>query len=178
MTADEANAYFAGMGYEPVYNEQEIPAPMEVPNAITKMTVMGIDWSESNLTIGDQESSIKMPIIKMETSSEALEPTEAEGGPHLVSFSGKKTPPPIKGFRKLASGSSNNYSSKNSGGGSPKKSSGGGGSKGSSPKSSKPKKSQKTDVKDLDEAVTRYKNTDNLLESIERKLNKVQSKKD
>lgn len=178
MTADEANAYFAGMGYEPVYNEQEIPAPMEAPNAITKMTVMGIDWSESNLTIGDQELPIKMPIIKMETSSEALEPTEAEGGPHLVSFSGEKTPPPIKGFRKLASGSSNNYSSKNSGGGSSKKSSGGGGSKGSSPKSSKSKKSQKTDVKDLDEAVTRYKNTDNLLESIERKLNKVQSKKD
>lgn len=178
MTADEANAYFAGMGYEPVYNEQEIPAPMEAPNAITKMTVMGIDWSESNLTIGDQELPIKMPIIKMETTSEALEPTEAEGGPHLVSFSGEKTPPPIKGFRKLASGSSNNYSSKNSGGGSPGKSSSGGKSKGSSPKNSKPKKSQKTDVKDLDEAVTRYKNTDNLLESIERKLNKVQSKKD
>lgn len=178
MTADEANAYFAGMGYEPVYNEQEIPAPMEAPNAITKMTVMGIDWGESNLTIEDQDLPIKMPIIKMETSSEALEPTKAEGGPHLVSFSGEKTPPPIKGFRKLASGSSNNYSSKNSGGGSSKKSSGGGGSKGSSPKSSKSKKSQKTDVKDLDEAVTRYKNTDNLLESIERKLNKVQSKKD
>ena len=35
-----------------------------------------------------------------------------------------------------------------------------------------------TVTKDLDEAVTRYKNTDNLLESIERKLNKVQSKKD
>jgi hypothetical protein len=25
MTADEANAYFAGIGYEPVYNSEEIP---------------------------------------------------------------------------------------------------------------------------------------------------------
>ena len=25
MTADEANAYFAGIGYEPVYNQEEIP---------------------------------------------------------------------------------------------------------------------------------------------------------
>jgi hypothetical protein len=39
MTADEANAYFAGIGYEPVYNAEDIPTETTIPNGMTKMSV-------------------------------------------------------------------------------------------------------------------------------------------
>jgi tyrosyl-tRNA synthetase len=63
MSADEANAYFAGIGYEPLYNQEEIPDAnvMSAPNVRTVTTVEGIDWAEENMTIGDTELPIKMP---------------------------------------------------------------------------------------------------------------------
>jgi hypothetical protein len=47
MTADEANAYFAGIGYEPVYSQEELPSAnsMSLPNATTTVGVTGIDWT-------------------------------------------------------------------------------------------------------------------------------------
>jgi hypothetical protein len=42
MTADEANAYFAGIGYEPVYSETEINTGATIPNGQTKMTIDSI----------------------------------------------------------------------------------------------------------------------------------------
>ena len=186
MTADEANAYFAGIGYEPVYSEAEIPAQGELDvNSKTKTVLDSFslfdDYQEVDMGPLGKHSIPKLnPNIVWHSETVKSDPTPLNSNIPLVAFSGDGKPPQIRGFRKKASGSSSNYSSKNSGGGSPGKSSGGGGggSKGGSPKSSKSKKPQKTDVKDLDEAITRYKDTDNLLKSIERKLNKVKSKKD
>lgn len=172
MTTEQANAFFGAMGFEATYATEDKKVPQKVPEYVTE-------------TIVEEETQTPdgKPLTKTRTHSYQDGFFETEGIMTVAAMStnaeGQPTnTPKIQSISKTSSGAMNNYSSKNSGGGSPKKSSGGGGSKGSSPKSSKSKKSQKTDVKDLDEAVTRYKNTDNLLESIERKLNKVQSKKD
>lgn len=135
MTADEANAYFAGIGYEPVYSTEDIEDAnsMQSPNAMTSVTMSGISWSEENVKIGEHELPIKAPTFNIQTKSTPLEPTDAGADVRLTSFSGdKRNLPKIKGLRKKATGSANNSSSANKGG---KKSSGGGGGGGGSKKS-------------------------------------------
>lgn len=136
MSADEANAYFAGIGYEPVYNETEIQdgLSMSLPQSKTGIAMTGIKWSEENFTIGDVETPIKVPEFEITTTSITEDPVNNQQPMKLTSFSGGDTPPEIKGLRKKATGSMNNYSSSNSGG---KKLNGGGGSK------KKPQKSNK-----------------------------------
>lgn len=144
MTADEANAYFASIGYEPLYNETEIDNSMEAPNGETKTEVTAIGWNDVNVDlpkIMGGQMKIKLPNLTTKTSSVSEEPTSSDGTMKLVSFSGdKKASAPIRGFRKKATGSSNNYSSKNKGGkslGSGNKSGSGGGSGSSSQPSKK-----------------------------------------
>lgn len=134
MTADEANAYFAGIGYEPVYSTEDIADAnsMQSPNAMTSVTMSGISWSEENVKIGEHELPIKAPTFNIQTKSTPLEPTDAGADVRLTSFSGDGKPPKIKGLRKKATGSANNSSSSNKGG---KKGSGGGGGGGGSKKS-------------------------------------------
>jgi len=138
MTADEANAYFAGIGYEPVYNAEDIDTSAEMPNAETVTRV--VDIKSDNPKTFDfgifGKHTINLPSFTTKTETKAEEPTEADSSMRLVSFSGGKTPPQIKGLRKKATGSSNNHSSTNSGGSGNSKSSGG--------SSSKPSKIDKT----------------------------------
>ena len=42
MTADEANAYFAGVGYEPVYSQEDLDTSTAVPNALTQVKATNI----------------------------------------------------------------------------------------------------------------------------------------
>lgn len=147
MTADEANAYFAGIGYEPVYNEQEIDMSSQNPNSKTLTEVTDIGWSDANVDLGIFGThTISLPNVTTKTTSIPEDPTPAEGSMNLVSFSGDSKPPAIKGLRKKATGSMNNYS-KNNSGGSPAKSGSGGGS------SSPAKKKSYTSKNDI---VERY----------------------
>lgn len=160
MTADQANAYFAGIGYEPVYNSEEIPDAntMSMPNAITTVGVTGIKWTQSNFSIGDMELPIKMPAIDIETRSTPLEPEPTDGPMTLTSFSGDGTPPKIQGLRKKATGSQNNYSSSNKGGKAP----------GSSKKSSS--KPQKAETKKKSDFVERYKEIEDAISDIKEEM--------
>jgi hypothetical protein len=160
MTADQANAYFAGIGYEPVYNSEELPDgnTMSMPNAVTSVAVTGVSWSQEHLSIGNQELPFRVPAIEIETRSTPLPPVKTDGPMTLTSFSGKEKPPEIKGLRKKATGSQNNYSSKNSGGKAP-----GSGSKKSSKKDSKPKKADKVKKSEI---VERYKEIDDSLDDV------------
>ena len=106
MTADEANAYFAGMGYEPVYNTEEIDNSAEVPNSLTKTSVESIDWEEADVDLGlFGTHQIKLPAVTTRTESIPEEPSSAPGVTRLTSFSGDGKAPPIAGLRKKATGS-------------------------------------------------------------------------
>lgn len=163
MTADEANAYFAGIGYEPVYSTEDIETPAQSPNASTTMTVTSLGSAQDPISImGHEIGFLKMPQLTMETRSTPLDPVESEANMRLMSFSGDKTPPKIRGLRKKATGSQNNYSTKNSGGGKPgsSKKSGGGGSKSKDP--------QKMDP--LKEVRDRYHDINNELKKLNTQL--------
>lgn len=164
MTADEANAYFAGIGYEPVYNSEEIDTSTNVPNAQTTMAVQNIGWNKATMSIGDFSLPIALPNITYTTKSTPLEPSSAEGNMRLVSFSGDGKAPPIRGLRKKATGSSNNYSSNNSGGAPAKSPSKGGG--GGSSKEKEPSKPKKTDLTGQEEIVERYKEINDSLDDL------------
>lgn len=170
MTADEANTYFAGIGYEPVYNAEDIDTSAEMPNAETITRV--VDTKFDNPKTFDLgflgKHTINLPSITTRTETKAEEPTESPGDMRLVSFSGGKTPPKIRGFRRKATGSSNNHSSTNSGGSGGSKSSGGS----SSSKPSKIDKSKKSDV------VDRYKEITDSINDTTRALDKANKSAD
>lgn len=170
MTADEANAYFAGIGYEPVYNAEDIDTSAEMPNAETITRV--VDTKFDNPKTFDLgflgKHTINLPSIKTRTETKAEEPTKSPSDMRLVSFSGGKTPPEIRGFHRKATGSSNNHSSTNSGGSGGSKSSGGS----SSSKPSKIDKSKKSDV------VDRYKEITDSINDTTRALDKANKSAD
>ena len=153
MTADEANAYFAGIGYEPVYSTEDIPTDTTIPNGTTKMAVQHIGWNTASIDILGTSLPISLPNITYTTESIPEDPTSAEGSMRLVSFSGDGKPPQIKGLRKKAGGSANNYSGTNKGDTGTK--SGGGGSK------PKPLKST-----NKSEVVERYKEINDLIDDM------------
>lgn len=164
MTADQANDYFAGIGYEPVYNEQEIDMSSQNPNSKTLTEVTDIGWNKANVDLGlFGTHTISLPNVTTRTVSIPEDPTAAKGSMNLVSFNGSGNPPEIRGFRKKATGSMNNYSSKNSGGPSlgGGKSKGGGGSGGGS---SSPAKKQPYTAKT--EIVDRYYEITNAIEDL------------
>lgn len=178
MTADEANAYFAGIGYEPVYSTEDIDNSAEVPNSLTRTSVAKIDWESADVDLGlFGTHSIKLPAVTTKTESVAQSPTEADGTMRLTSFSGDGKPPQIKGMRKKATGSQNNYSSSNKGGGSPG-SSGGNKGGGSTPKAKEKFKIDKDQLKNLDEEKERYHEISNALESVGYELDEIADKKD
>ena len=168
MTADEANAYFAGIGYEPVYNVEDIDTGTESPNVETLSHVTGIGFDSSKTMTADLgilgKHEIPAPYMKTETVSTELPPTPAEGTTRLMSFSGSGKAPPISGMRKKATGSQNNYSSSNKGGKSPGSGSGGGGGGGS-----KPKKADKVKKSDI---VERYKEINDQLKETSKLMSK------
>lgn len=170
MTADEANTYFAGIGYEPVYNAEDIDTPAEMPNAETITRV--VDTKFDNPKTFDLgflgKHTINLPSITTRTETKAEEPTKSPGDMRLVSFSGGKTPPKIRGFRRKATGSSNNYSSTNFGGA-------GGGSKSSGGSSSKPSKIDKSKKSDI---VDRYKEITDSINDTTRALDKANKSAD
>ena len=157
MTADEANAYFAGIGYEPVYSTEDIENAnsMQAPNAITTTQ---IDFSTpTSFDIVDpfgNSHTVKLPLPTISTISKDLDPTNAQADMRLTGFSGdSRNLPKIKGMRKKATGSQNNYSSSNSGGKSPggsSKKGGGGGKKGGGGKTPEHKRKEKVDKFEAD----------------------------
>lgn len=181
MTADEANAYFAGIGYEPVYSVTDVEGTGS-QDTNTQTTSYLDNFSLFNGTssldlgpFGSYQIPNLNPNITWHTETKKLDPTEIESSIPLVSFSGSGRPKEIKGLRKKATGSMNNYSSANKGGGSPSgKSSGGkksGGGKSSSP--AKPKNyTKKEDV------VDRYYEINDALEDISDTLEDTQKKSD
>ena len=170
MTADEANAYFAGIGYEPVYNAEDIDTSAEMPNAKTITRVVDIKADNpKTFDLGPLgKHTINLPSITTTTETKAEEPTKSPGDMRLVSFSGGKTPPKIQGFHRKATGSSNNHSSTNSGGS-------GGGSKSSGGSSSKPSKIDKSKKSDI---VDRYKEITDSINDTTRALDKANKSAD
>ena len=149
MTADEANAYFAGIGYEPVYSETEVDNSMEAPNMTTTTSVAHIGWEKATIDLPDilgGEREISLPSITMKTSAKDEGNTSSDSKAKLVAFSGDGTPPKIRGMRKKADGASNNFSQRNDGG--PDAKSGGGGSK------TKAKQTKRSDVVDRYKEIT------------------------
>ena len=165
MTADEANAYFAGIGYEPVYAVDEIDSSAEVPQSQTTMMPKVLGTMDAEMGIGPLKLNVKIPEIAYNQVSSALPAANAPGTTRLVSFSGDGTAPaPIRGLRRKATGSSNNYSKTNSGGSPAKTPSKGGG--GGSSKEKEPSKAKKIDVTGQEEIVERYKEINDSLDDL------------
>ena len=162
MTADEANAYFAGIGYEPVTTTTEIENAnsMQIPDGGTELSIDNIGWSDVPIDLPDWfpgDHTITLPKITYSAKPVAEDPVDANANMSLTSFSGDGKAPEIKNFKKKATGSQNNYSSKNSGGKSPGSGSGSGGG------GSKPKKATPTKQSDV---VDRYKVIEDKLDDI------------
>ena len=160
MTADEANAYFAGIGYEPVYSITDVDATQSLPNTRTKTVLTGIGYEEGpQVDIGPFGSfNIPQPSFQYDTYTEPLPPTKAEGDVPLVAFKGDGTPPDIKGLVRKATGAQNNYSASNAGGPKSTKGKGKGGKGGGG---SKVKKTKRSDV------VDRYKEITDQLDDVQ-----------
>jgi len=166
MTADEANAYFAGIGYEPVYNVTDVEAPGEIDT--NTQTTSYLDhfslfngYSDLDLgPLGSYKIPKINPNITWHSETKPLTPTPIETTMPLVSFSGDGKPPQIQGLRKKATGSMNNYSKSNSGGKAPGSS---GGKKGSGSKGSEPKKVDQTKKTDI---VDRYKQIEDQIDDV------------
>ena len=189
ITAEEFRSIFSNLGIYPVTDNVDSPIA-------AKALAAARDDSDQELTITETTQAASSPLgsgtfgstpttvtkhVTVHNASGADTTSNVDGVmsvPQVTFSTDKNGQSHAKGYKApslKASAGAKSRSKANAGGTqkSPKK---GSSSKGSSaPQKSKP---QKTDTKDLDEAVTRYKNTDNLLESIERKLNKIQSEKD
>lgn len=183
MTADEANAYFAGIGYEPVYSTTEIDNSAQTPNVRTKTQVEAVGWEDATIDLPEWmggPATIKLPSLTTITSSENLPPTQGDEVMRLTSFSGDSTPPQIKGMRKKATGSQSNYSSSNKGGKSPGSSGGskksGGGSK--APKNKTNFKKESKQYKKLEEESERYHEINEELDDLAKELDRVADAKD
>lgn len=148
MTAEEANAFFAQMGFEPNFDVKEETVTDNVPVTVT----------ESEIT------SVFPLKMKSRSYQDGVEPVTRTIQVPSLSASGENNYKGIKGITRKPGGSFNNYSSKNKGGGSPGGGKSGGGSK------SEPSK------KDLNEdKVDRYEKVNVQLELIEDQLKKIQS---
>lgn len=159
MTADEANAYFAGIGYEPVYSTEDVENAnsMQIPKGATELSIDHIGWSNVPIDLPDWfpgDHHITLPRITYSAKPKSEDPVNAPADMRLTSFSGDGKPPKIRGMRKKATGSQNNYSSSNSGGKSPgssgKKGGGGGGKKGGGGKTPEHKTKEKVDKFEAD----------------------------
>ncbi|MDD4804361.1 MAG: phage tail tape measure protein [Candidatus Pacebacteria bacterium] len=182
MTADDANTYFAGIGYEPLYSQEEIPNSASAPNSLTKTSVTNVGWEDATIELPEilgGSVKFKLPSLTTKTESVALDSTEVPAPVTLMSFSGSGTPPPIRGFRKKATGGMSNYSSKNAGGKSPSgkggggKKGGGGGKKGGG--GGEP---QKKETKKLDDERERYHVINAVIEDLARTLDDLSRAKD
>ena len=116
MTADEANAYFAGIGYEPMYSTEDVEAPGAL-DINTRNTSYLDNFSLFNGTqtldlgpLGSYSIPKINPNITWHTETTKLPATDIESTMPLTSFSGDGKPPKIKGMRKKGNGSMNNYS--------------------------------------------------------------------
>ena len=156
MTADEANAYFAGIGYEPVYSTEDVENAnsMQIPKGATELSIDHIGWSNVPIDLPDWfpgDHHITLPRINYSAKPKSEDPVNAPADMRLTSFSGDGKPPKIRGMRKKATGSQNNYSSSNSGGKSPGSSGKkGGGKKGGGGKTPEHKHKEKVDKFEAD----------------------------
>ena len=177
MTADQANAYFAGIGYEPVYSVTDVEAPGAL-DTNTQTTSYLDNFSLFNGTetldmgpLGSYEIPKINPNISWHNETKKLDPTAIESTIPLTSFSGDSTPPKIKGMRRKATGAQNNYSSSNAGGKSP-----GSGNK-KSGGSSAPKHKTKEN-KNRKNEIERYHDVTKALEDVTAQLDMVGKAKD
>ena len=187
MTADEANAYFAGIGYEPVYSTTDVENAnsMQIPAGGTELSIDHIGWSDVPIDLPDWfpgDHTITLPKITYSGKPVAGTPVDAEADIRLTSFSGDGNPPEIKGMRKKASGGMNNYSKSNSGGKSPgssggKKGGGGGGSN-KAKKPTKAKTVEPTEKKEKDDEIERYKEITEILDDLNNELDEIGKLKD
>lgn len=184
MTADEANAYFAGIGYEPVYSTTDIENAnsMQIPAGGTELSIDHIGWSDVPIDLPDWfpgDHKITLPKITYSGKPVAGTPVEAEADVRLTSFSGGTTPPKIKGMRKKASGGMNNYSKSNSGGKSPGSSGKKGGGDSNKPKKpTKAKTVEPTEAKNKDDEIERYKEITEILDDLNNELDEIGKLKD
>lgn len=162
MTADQANAYFAGIGYEPVYSVTDVESTGSMDmDSKTQTFLDNFSLFNGKQTIdmgplGSWDIPILNPNITWHSETVKEPPTDLNSTIPLMAFSGDTTPPTIKGMRKKATGSQNNYSSSNKGGKAPGSGSKGGGG-------SKPKKAEKAKKSEI---VERYKEIEDNLDDL------------
>lgn len=136
MTAEEAQAYFNSIGYEPTFETTTETVTHQVPLESKETTYsVGVNWKTLGSLpefLGGGTISVPYPTIKSTTRNltEYDTVTEEIEVPALSADGAPK----IKSIKKTSSGAANNYSKTNSGGGSP--SGGGSGGGGSAPKHS------------------------------------------
>ena len=178
MTADEANAYFAGIGYEPMYSTEDVEAPGAL-DINTRNTSYLDNFSLFNGTqtldlgpLGSYSIPKINPNITWHTETTKLPATDIESTMPLTSFSGDGKPPKIKGMRKKGNGSMNNYSGQNSGGKSPGSGGGGGGGGGDSKPAKKSALTKKADI------VDRYKEIGDKIKTVSDKMSDASKEAD
>ncbi len=154
MTAEEAQAYFNSIGYEPTFETETQTVTHQVPLEAKETTYsVGVNWKTLGSLpefLGGGSISVPYPTIKSTTRNLTEYDTVTEDiEVPALSADGH---PKIKSIKKTSSGAANNFSNRNSGGGSP---GGGGGKGGGGGGGSSPKHSAKNAAK-YDKMADRY----------------------
>lgn len=165
MTAEEAQAYFNSIGYEPTFETETQTVTHQVPLEAKETTYsVGVNWKTLGSLpefLGGGSISVPYPTIKSTTRNLTEYDTVTEDiEVPALSADGH---PKIKSIKKTSSGAANNFSNRNSGGGSP---GGGGGKGGGGGGGSSPKHSAKKAAK--------YESTQDRYGTIKAKIDKVE----
>lgn len=187
MSADEANAYLAGIGYEPLYDQQEVEMNANIPTGGGRIQYQIGGENDSSVSLGPL-GDIKLPGISYQIVADTGAPATAEGSMGLVGFTGDKTKKNlvtasgsgaagnVKALRKKATGQQNNHSAANKGGKAGKKGDGGG-KKGGGKKGgggSEAKAEQKEHKELVDAIADRYHDLNEQVEDVTHSLNLLQ----
>lgn len=170
MTADQANAYFRSIGFEPNFEFEEVTK--EVPGYKTVTVSDEPVWGYSVQTAEDGQGGthpVTMPYVKEQKTYQYQERAEAIKQTFAVpKLTGKDGKPNANiSFTKTNAGAMNNYSSSNRGGGSPGSSSkGGGGGKGSQTPLKRVKKTERQEKE-------RYTDNKNAIEDLSTSINRL-----
>lgn len=166
MTADQANAYFDALGFEATFATEPQEQTQRVPEYVTET----VDEGTHTVTL---EDGTKQSFIRTRTRTYQDGYYEATGSVDAIAMTtstdGSTEVPQIKSITKKAGGSMNNYSSSNPGGKSP----GSGGSKGGGGGGGDKAKAEPIDKTKKNDIVERYKEINDSLDDMARKLDKV-----
>lgn len=169
MTADQANAYFRSIGFEPNFEFEEVTDTQDIIG--TRTTTSNVVADTVPLQRPDGSTEYFGYIKSADTVEEPVVTGQREVTVAVPKLSADGQPAADISFTRTNNGHNNNYSKKNSGGGKPGSGSkgGGGGSKSKTPEYKKQKRNDDVGKK----YEERYTNIDSAIKEVTQTLEKL-----